>query len=106
MATPPDVKKRFNDLLVESLLESMKFGEVVLRFLELRSAIRRDEIAEKPERFAGELEDLFGNSAKIILEKATRMFYAKIGANYVDREDYTFSDYIREARKQWHSACV
>lgn len=90
-------KKRFNDLLVESFLESMDFGEAVLRFLELKSAIKRDEIAEKPEQFAKELKDLLGDSAEIILEKTTRAFYAKIGVNYVKKEGYTFSDYIKDA---------
>lgn len=97
-------KKRFNDLVVESFLESMDFGEVVLRFLELKSAIKRDEIAEKPENFAKELEDLLGDSAKIIEEKMTQRLYAKTGMDYVKKEGYTFSDYIKDAyRKQLRS---
>jgi hypothetical protein len=97
-------KKRFNDLVVESFLESMDFGEVVLRFLELKSAIKRDEIAEKPEKFAKELEDLLGDSAKIIEEKMTQRLYAKTGMDYVKKEGYTFSDYIKDAyRKQLRS---
>jgi hypothetical protein len=94
-------KKRFNDLVVESFLESMDFGEVVLRFLELKSAVKRGEIAEKPEKFAKELEDLLGDSAKIIEEKMTQRLYAKTGMDYVKKEGYAFSDYIKDAyRKQ------
>jgi hypothetical protein len=96
LSAPCEAKKRFNDLLVESLLECMEFGDVALRFLELKTAIKRDEIIEKPEQFAKELEDLYGDSAKIILEKTTRTFYAKIGMSYVKKEGYTFSDYIRD----------
>lgn len=33
-----EVNERFNSLLVESLLESVTFGEVILRFLELKKA--------------------------------------------------------------------
>jgi hypothetical protein len=97
LATPSEAKKIFNNLLIESFLESVDFGEVILRFLELRSAIKRDEIAEKPEQFAMELENLFGDSAKIILEKTTRTLYAKIGIEYINREGYKFSDYIKDA---------
>jgi hypothetical protein len=35
-ASPSKARKCFNDLLVESFLESMEFGEVVLYFLELQ----------------------------------------------------------------------
>jgi hypothetical protein len=99
LAVPREAKKGFNDLVVESLLESMDFGEVVLHFLELKSPIKRDEIADKPEQFAKELEDLFGDGAKIILEKVTKILYAKIGMEYAKKEGYTFSDYIKEARR-------
>ncbi len=98
LAASNEAKRRFNDLVVESFLESMNFGEVVLRFLELKLAVKRGEIAEKPEQFAKELEDLLGDGAKIIEEKVTRTLYAKIGMEYAKKEGYTFSDYIKDAR--------
>jgi len=64
LATPSEAKKIFNNLLIESFLESVDFGEVILRFLELRSTIKRDEIAEKPEQFAMELENLSETAQK------------------------------------------
>jgi hypothetical protein len=73
----------------------MDFGEVVLRFLELKSAIKRDEVAEKPEKFAKELEDLLGDSAKIIEEKMTQRLYAKTGMDYVKKEGYTFQTTLK-----------
>lgn len=59
--------------------------------------IKRGEIAEKPEQFAKELEDLLGDGAKIIEEKVTQTLYAKIGAEYAKKEGYTFSEYIKDA---------
>ena len=100
LAASNEAKKSFNDLLIESLLEWIESGEVVLRFLELKSAIKRDEIAEKPEQFANELEDLFGDGAKIIEEKVIQTLYAKIGMDYIKKEGYMFSDYIKEAYRK------
>lgn len=101
MAASDEAKKRFNNLLVECLLECIEFGEVVLRFLELKSAFKRDELAEKPEQFAKELEDLLGDGAKIIEEKVTQTLYAKIGMKYVKTKDYAFPEYIKEAREEF-----
>ena len=83
-------RKKFNSLLLESILECIEFGEVVLRFLELNSAVKRDEIAEKPEKFAMELEYLLGDGAKIIEEKIIQSVYAKIGMEYTKTEGYAF----------------
>ncbi len=75
----------------------MPFGEIILHFLEIYSAIKRDEVIEKPEQFAKELKALYGYSAKIILEKVIQTLYAKIGMEYTKKEGYTFSDYIKDA---------
>jgi hypothetical protein len=100
-APPSKARKCFNDLLVESFLESMEFGEVVLYFLELRSSIRREEIAERPDKFARELEDLFGDGAKVILERTVKTLYEKLGLSYVRKRGYEFSDYVGEAYQEY-----
>jgi hypothetical protein len=94
-------KRRFNALLVDSFLGNVEFGEVILRFLELNSSFRRDELAEKPELFAGELEDLFGDGAKIIKERMIRDLYSKIGMEYKNEKGRAFSEYIRNAYQEY-----
>ena len=98
----PDKSKieRFNTILVESILESIDFGEVVLRFLELFTPVRRDEIAEKPEVFASELENLFGESAGIIEKRIVKNLYAKLGIKFQETAGRNFSDYIKGAMEK------
>ena len=67
-----EIKRRFNRILLESLLENLDFGEVIIHFLELNTSVKRNEIAEKPELFAEHFEDLMGDTAKIILEKTVK----------------------------------
>jgi len=94
-------RRKFNSLVIDSFLECVEFGGVILRFLELNSSFRRDELTEKPELFAKELEDLLGDGAKIIEERIIRNLYAKIGIEYVEKEGYTFSDYIKCAYQEF-----
>ena len=101
MGSSDEARKKFNSMLLESILECIEFGEVVLRFLELNSAVKRDEIAEKPEKFARELEDLLGDGAKIIEEKIIQKVYAKIGMEYTKTEGYAFPEYIIKAREEY-----
>jgi len=100
----PQARERFSKLLVESIVESITFGEVVLHFIELNSLVKREEIAEKPELLAREFEDLFGDSAKIIEERIIRKLYLKIGIKYDDKEGYTFPEYIKKAYKEFFKA--
>jgi len=101
LGSSDEARKKFNSMLLESILECIEFGEVVLRFLELNSAVKRDEIAEKPEKFARELEDLLGDGAKIIEEKIIQKVYAKIGMEYTKTEGYAFPEYIIKAREEY-----
>jgi len=96
-----EAKRRFNDLLVESFIESADFGEVIIRFLELNTPLKRSEIAEKPELFAEELEGLFGDGAKVIEERMIRNLYAKIGSKFTKIDGYTFPDYVKDAKEKY-----
>jgi hypothetical protein len=94
-------RRKFNTLLVNSFLECVEFGGIILRFLELNSSFRRDELAEKPELFARELEGLLGDGAKIIEERMIRNLYSKIGMEYKKEEGRAFSEYIRNAYQEY-----
>ena len=96
-----EAKRRFNDLLVESFIESADFGEVIIRFLELNTPLKRSEIADKPELFAEELESLLGDGAKVIEERMIRNLYAKIGSKFTEIDGYTFPDYVKDAKEKY-----
>ena len=96
-----EAKRRFNDLLVESFIESADFGEVIIRFLELNTPLKRSEIADKPELFAEELESLLGDGAKVIEERMIHNLYAKIGSKFTEIDGYTFPDYVKDAKEKY-----
>ena len=88
--SPISLKKKdeFRDLLIESIEEVLSFSLVVLNFLELNTAFKKDNILEDPMIFSRELEDLFGASAKgiedLIIErlcKKTKQKYRKDRSN-------------------------
>jgi len=91
----------FNSLLVESFLESVDFGEVVLRFLELNTAVKLEEIAEKPEVFVEEIEDLYGDSAPLIEERIIRKLCSKLGMEFGVVADRKFPEQVREALRRY-----
>ena len=96
-----EAKRRFNDLLIESFIESADFGEVIIRFLELNTPLKRSKIADKPELFAEELESLLGDGAKVIEERMIRNLYAKIGSKFTEIDGYTFPDYVKDAKEKY-----
>ena len=55
--------RRLNRLLLKAIRESLDFGEVIIRFIELNSSIRKDEFVYNPEAFAREMKKIFGNVA-------------------------------------------
>jgi len=105
LSSSNEAKRRFNDLLVGAFLECVEFGEVIIRFIELNTPLNRDEIADKPELFAKELERLLGDGARIIEEKIISNLYEKIGRKYVAVKGYSFPDYVRDAQRIFLSSC-
>ena len=69
-------KGRFNNILIEAIIEGLDFGEVILRFLELKSGIDRNRIIDKPNIFAEELRKTFGPWTARIFEKNILGVYA------------------------------
>ncbi|RJS84837.1 hypothetical protein CW706_02950 [Candidatus Bathyarchaeota archaeon] len=94
-------RRRFNRILIESICSSMEFGEAVLRFLELTGPIKRDEIANKPEVFASELESLLGDGARIILERIVKNIYLNLNLEYEETAKKSFPESIRDALKKY-----
>ena len=90
-------KRKFSQLLVESICESVPFAEWILNFIEMTTPIRRDEIAENPELFAKELEKLLGEGARIVNREIVENLYDKLGIELDEIDDQDLPRYIRYA---------
>lgn len=97
-------RKNFGGLLVESIEEALKIlldesaKYTFFSHLEKNCSLRMDEIGQKPETFAVELEKVFGIGAFKIKKLVVALLYSKLGLKYEEKEEYKFSDYIRDAR--------
>ena len=97
-------RRKFNDILIESIIEGLDFGELILRFLELRTSMKREEIVDKPGVFADELEKLFGSyTADVLEERIIRTLCKKLRIDYNEVSDYTFSRCIRKIYRVYAS---
>ncbi len=90
--------RRLNRLLLKAIRESLDFGEVIIRFIELNSSIRKDEIVYNPEAFAREMEKIFGVSSAIMLEAIVKRLYTSLGIK-IENKKRSFQEYIIEAAK-------
>jgi len=73
--------------------------KVIYDFLGNNSHLKREEIAEKPEAFSAGLERLMVSAAPVIENSILKNLYSKLGLEFVEKEGYEFSDYIKELRK-------
>ena len=67
--------------------------------LEKNCGVRKDEISRSPDLLSDELRKVFGLGATKIEELLLLLLYTLLGRSYVDKENYEFSDYIRDARQ-------
>jgi len=90
--------RRLNRLLLKAIHESLDFGEVIIRFIELNSSIRKDEIVYNPGAFAREMKKIFGVSSAIMLEAIVKRLYTNLGIK-IENKKRSFQEYIIEAAK-------
>jgi len=93
-------KRRFIDLLVESFVECVRFGDSILRFLELNYGLKKNDILRRPESFIVGLKDLMGGGAAVIERLMIENLYRKIGLE-CEWGEKTFREYIEEAFKEF-----
>jgi len=93
-------KRRFIDLLVESFVECVRFGDSILRFLELKYGLKKNDILRRPEYFITGLKDLMGGGAAVIERLMIENLYRKIGLEF-EWGEKTFREYIEEAFKEY-----
>ena len=94
------------DLLLKVVDETLRqvFREtgtkVIYGFLENKSHLKREEIAEKPEVFSTGMKKLVGSGAPVIENLILKNLYRKLELKFEEKEGYEFSDYIKELKKR------
>ncbi|RLI35291.1 hypothetical protein DRO55_05410, partial [Candidatus Bathyarchaeota archaeon] len=85
-------------LLIESICESTLFGENILRFLEMTTPIKREELSDRLDIFVKELEELLGEGARMLSKEIVKNLYNKLGLKFDDMEDVRdMPRYVRHA---------
>lgn len=98
-------ERRFRDLLLEISDDVLRqiLGEgsakTIYNYLETIVGLKWAEIGERPEDFSVELKKLLGSGASILETLILKKLYSKFQLEFVKREGYEFSDYIRKLRK-------
>lgn len=96
-----------DDLLLNVIDETLKHvfkepgAKVIYDYLRDQCHLKREEIAEKPEVFSAGLERLLKSGAVLIEKMILINLSSKLQLNYMEKEGYEFSDYIRELREKF-----
>jgi len=61
--------------------------------------LQRENIPKETNEFSKALNTIFGPGAKIIEKFILKELYRRLELNFEDKEDFTFADYITEAKK-------
>lgn len=96
-------QEEFEKLFMEAVDEGLKsLGEssrhMIFFHLENSYSLKRHDIPKKPEAFAEGLEKIFGVGALVLEKIIVKILYSKLGLNYEEQKDYSFTDYLRNFR--------
>jgi hypothetical protein len=100
------VESRVDDLLLSAVDETLKqvFKEegtkVIYDFIENKCHLKLEEIVEKSDIFSAGLERLLISAAPVIEKMILKNLYRKLELEFVEKEGYKFSDYIKEVRER------
>lgn len=72
--------------------------QVIYASFEKNYQLKREEIVKNPDMFSAGVERLLGSAAVVIEKQIIKNLHHKIGLDYVDAEDFQFSDSINELR--------
>lgn len=98
--------KNWNTFFAETVDEALKQifkdeGAVVIYdFLEKHASIQLEDAADKPDIFSTSLERLMVSAAHVIEQTILNKLYSKMGLVFEEKNDYKFSDYIKELREE------
>jgi len=62
--------------------------------------LRLEDVADRPEVFSASLEKLMLSAAGVIKQNILKNLYSRLGLKFEEKEDYEFSDYVRELRNE------
>jgi len=85
-------------ILGESVKQTLYFH------LERMSPDQKKSIADNPQAFISDLEGIFGAGAKVIEKNIVELLYSELGLELREKVDYSFVDYVREARTKYQKA--
>jgi len=112
--TPPESRedtepKNFDQLLLDSIDEALMhlFNESAAKsiyvYMKNMCNLKREDIAKKIDVFSTSLERLLGSGALVIENLILKILSSKAQLEFVERENYGFSDYIVKLRKAYES---
>jgi hypothetical protein len=100
-------EREFNDLVIESLDESlaMVLGEIakwaVYDGIDRKYEIARSQVTKRLGEFTTALERIFGvTTSQTMTRVVIKRLYTKLGLTFVERPDWRFPDYVMEARSR------
>ncbi len=85
------------DETLEQIFKGVGVGVIHASF-EKNFQLKREEIVKNPDRFSAGLERLLGSAAVVIEKLIIKNLHRKIGFDYVETEDFQFSDSVNELR--------
>lgn len=92
----------------KTLLEAVDYGLLVLgetvrqaiySHIERNYKVKREEVPERLEAFHKALEGVLGAGAKVVERLIAKNLYQRLNLNFIEHEDWTLADYIRDAEK-------
>ena len=100
----PQLGREFNDVLVESIDEtitdllSRAVVDALYAHLQSFHHISRDEIPHRLDTLLTTLEKIFGASSQIITKTIARRFYLKLGLEFTGNPSHTLLEYVDDAK--------
>ncbi|MBS7646253.1 MAG: hypothetical protein QXK93_00160 [Candidatus Bathyarchaeia archaeon] len=83
----------------EGLLMLGESGREVVYFrLRHSYAINKENIPSHPEIFIECIRKIFGSGAKVIEKNIAKILYRKLGLEYVEKKNFEFLEYLKEAK--------
>jgi hypothetical protein len=85
----------------EALMDILgeKVRDAFFAYLEASFHVPRADLTDHVEFFVKALSDVFGATASMVLGRAiAKRVYARLGLAFVPKNDYTLTDYLKEAK--------
>lgn len=102
-------QKDFEQLVLDSIDEALVhlFNETATKaiyaYMENTCNLKREDLAKKIDVFSTSLESLLGSGALVIENLILKILFSKVQLEFVERENYRFSDYIVKLKKAYES---